>query len=184
MTLKEFEHHALSHYEILYLAALKLTRNPETSKDLVQETYYKAFRSRESFEVGTNCKAWLFRIMMNTNISNYRKKSSRPNKVGFEDVVDFSLYNHVYDVSDFRGRNLSEIDLQFLSADVKEAVGALPASFKSAVELVDLQGFSYQEASEILEIPVGTIMSRLHRGRKLLQGTLEDYRDHFGYWSN
>src|SRR5271169_5365534 len=161
----------------LYTAALRMTRNPADAEDLVQETFLKAYRAFASFELGTNLKAWLYRILTNTYINTYRAKKRRPEIADVEDVEDLYLYHHLAgDPSAGLGRSAEDVALErFTDTDVKEAIEALPDSFRMAVLLADVEGFSYKEIAEITEVPIGTVMSRIHRGRKALQKALLDY---------
>ena len=181
MTGKEFEVQALPHAESLYNTALRLTRNPSDAEDLVQEVFYKSFRSINQFEVGTNMRAWLFKILVNTHISQYRKTSKDPSVAGYDDIEEFSLYSQVHSRSSSLNDAPEGILDRFLDEDIRKAIDKLPDQFKDVVMLVDIEGFSYKEASDILDIPVGTIMSRLFRSRKLLQKYLWEYAVEYGY---
>jgi RNA polymerase sigma-70 factor (ECF subfamily) len=181
MTAREFEEQALPHAETLYNTALRLTRNPTDAEDLVQEVFYKAFRSIDQFQSGTNVRAWLFKILMNTHISQYRKSSKNPTVGGYDDVEEFSLYSQVHDRATALSDSPAAILDRFLEADIKTAIDKLPEQFRDVVMLVDVEGFSYKEAADILETPVGTVMSRLFRGRKLLQKSLWEYAVEYGY---
>ena len=183
MTAKEFEAQALPHAESLYHTALRLTRNPSDAEDLVQEVFFKAFRSLHQFESGTNARAWLFKILMNTHISSYRKQAKDPTMGGYDDVEEFSLYSQVHDRATSLTDTPEGILDKFLDADIRKAIDTLPDAFRDVVMLVDIEGFSYKEASDILEVPVGTIMSRLFRSRKLLQKALWEYAVEYGYVS-
>jgi RNA polymerase sigma-70 factor, ECF subfamily len=169
-----FEREALQHLDRLYSAALRYTRDPSDAEDLVQETVAKAFRSFHQYEPGTNLKAWLYRVLHTTYISMYRKAQRRPQESLQEEIDDFSLYDEVTR----RGATASperEV-LDSLTADeVKQALADLPETFRLAVYLADVEGFSYKEIADIMETPVGTVMSRLHRGRKALQKALATY---------
>ncbi len=154
---------------------MRMARNPADAEDLVQETFLKAYRAYDTFEAGTNLKAWLYRILTNTYINRYRSASRRPTEVDLGDVEDFYLYRRIEGAS-AEGRSVEDIVLDGLvEADVKAAVEALPENFRLPVLLADLEGFSYKEIAEILDIPIGTVMSRLHRGRKALQKALWDF---------
>jgi len=170
-----FETDALAFLDALYRTALRMTRSEADAEDLVQETYIKAFRFREQFTPGTNLKAWLFRILTNTFINSYRRRQSQPEFTELEDVDEFSLYKRM---SDLRTSSTSgNPETQFLDGlvdtEVKDALTELPEKFRSVV-LLDVEGFSYKEIAEMLDIPIGTVMSRLHRGRKFLQKRLLD----------
>jgi RNA polymerase sigma-70 factor (ECF subfamily) len=161
----------------LYSAALRMTRNPADAEDLVQETYLKAYRAFGSFKEGTNLKAWLYRILTNTFINSYRARKRRPEQTDIDDVEDLYLYRRLGGLEAVSaGRSAEEEVLEhFTESEVKAAVEALPEQFRMAVLLADVEGFSYKEIAEILDIPIGTVMSRLHRGRKALQKTLHDF---------
>ena len=168
---------AMEHMSSLYSAAMRMTRNPADAEDLVQETYLKAYRGFGGFTEGTNLKAWLYRILTNTYINSYRAKQRRPDETDLDDVEDLYLYRRIGGLDGSRmGRSAEDelLDL-FSEAEVKAAVEALPESFRMAVLLADVEGFSYKEIAEILEIPIGTVMSRLHRGRKALEKALFDF---------
>lgn len=172
-----FERDALEYARPLYAAALRMTRNPTDAEDLVQETYLKAYRGYHTFEEGTNLKAWLYRILTNTFINNYRRDSRRPNEVELGDVEDLYLYRRIGSGDSAEAARTTEDRVLdgLLEADIKKAVEDLPENFRIPVLLADLEGFSYKEIAEILEIPIGTVMSRLHRGRKAMEKALWDY---------
>lgn len=159
----------------LYSAALRMTRNAADAEDIVQETYLRAYRSYESFEKGTNLRAWLFRILTNTFINAYRAKQRRPQETDVDDVDDLYLYRRVRS-ADFSSRSAEEtlFDL-FTDDEVKQALEDLPESFRLPVLLADVEGFSYREIAEMLDVPIGTVMSRLHRGRKSMQKALAQF---------
>jgi len=167
---------AMEYMPALYTAALRMTRNPADAEDLVQETYLKAYRAFASFELGTNLKAWLYRILTNTYINTYRAKKRRPEIADVEDIEDLYLYRRLSgDQATGLGRSAEEEALErFTDTDVKEAIESLPDTFRMAVLLADVEGFSYKEIAEITEVPIGTVMSRIHRGRKALQKALVD----------
>jgi|SRR5438105_759227 len=168
---------AMEHMPSLYSAALRMTRNPADAEDLVQETYLRAFRGFGGFEEGTNLKAWLYRILTNTFINRYRAKKRRPEETDFDDVEDFYLYKRIGGLEEARQSRSAEDELMdlFPEAEVKGAVESLPENFRLPVLLADVEGFSYKEIAEILDIPIGTVMSRLHRGRKALQKALYEF---------
>ncbi|MCX6431481.1 MAG: sigma-70 family RNA polymerase sigma factor [Actinobacteria bacterium] len=170
-----FERDAMQYLDQLYGAAMRMTRNPADAEDLVQETYLKAFAAFGSFTDGTNLKAWLFRILTNTYINIYRKKQRQPYLTGTDDLTDGQLH----DAESHTPRGLRSAEAEALDrladTDVVEALAAVPEDFRMAVYLADVEGFSYKEIAEIMQTPVGTVMSRLHRGRKLLRELLEDY---------
>jgi RNA polymerase sigma-70 factor (ECF subfamily) len=173
----KFVEEALPFAQSLYGAALNLTRNPSDAEDLVQETFLKAYRSYDSFKEGTNLKAWLYRIMMNTFINIYRAKQRRPQETQVDDIGDFYLYHRLGEVTPYGAARSAEEELlnTFTDTAVKEAMQELPEPFRLAVYLADVEGFSYKEIAEIMDVPIGTVMSRLHRGRKALQHKLYQY---------
>ncbi len=173
----DFERDALQYNRQLYSAAMRMTRNPADAEDLVQETYLKAYRAYHTFTEGTNLKAWLYRILTNTYINKYRKDSRRPNEVDLGTVEDLYLYRRIgSEASAEAARTTEERVLDGLvESDIKEAVEDLPETFRMPVLLADLEGFSYKEIAEILDIPIGTVMSRLHRGRKAMQKRLWEF---------
>jgi len=173
----DFERDAMQYTRQLYSAAMRMTRNPSDAEDLVQETFLKAYRAYHTFEEGTNLKAWLYRILTNTYINKYRKESRRPSEVDLGAVEDLYLYRNIgSEESAEAARTTEERVLDGLvEADIKKAVEDLPENFRLPVLLADLEGFSYKEIAEILDIPIGTVMSRLHRGRKAMQKSLWEY---------
>jgi len=173
----KFVEEALPFAQSLYGAALNLTRNPSDAEDLVQETFLKAFRSYDSFKEGTNLKAWLYRILMNTFINMYRAKQRRPQETQVEDIGDFYLYHRLGEAAPAEAARSAEEELlnTFTDDAVKKAMEELPEPFRLAVYLADVEGFSYKEIAEIMDVPIGTVMSRLHRGRKALQAKLYEY---------
>ncbi len=158
----------------LYAAALRMTRNTAEAEDLVQETYLRAFRGFGGFQAGTNLKAWMYRILTNTYINMYRVKKRRPEQIDLEEVEDLYLYRRLGGLEAAAAGRSAEDELLdfFTEAEVVTAVEELPEQFRIAVLLADVEGFSYKEIAEILDIPIGTVMSRLHRGRKSLQKKL------------
>jgi RNA polymerase sigma-70 factor, ECF subfamily len=172
-----FADQAMEYMGPLYSAALRMTRNPADAEDLVQETYLRAYRAFGTFREGTNLKAWLYRILTNTFINQYRAAKRRPEQVDLEDVEDLYLYRRLGGLESAlagRGPEAEVID-RIPEAAVKEAVESLPEQFRMAVLLADVEGFAYKEIAEILDVPIGTVMSRLHRGRKLLQKRLWEF---------
>ena len=172
-----FVEQAMQHMDSLYAGALRMTRNPSDAEDLVQETYLKAYRGFGGFEEGTNLKAWLFRILTNTYINRYRQQKRRPDETDLDDIEDFYLYRRLGSIDQERLSRSAEDQLLELFTDdeVKDALESLPETFRMAVLLADVEGFAYKEIAEILDIPIGTVMSRLHRGRKALQKGLYDF---------
>jgi len=171
----EFEAEALRHLDALYRTALRMTRSEADAEDLVQETYIRAFRFREQFTLGTNMKAWLFRILTNTFINTYRRKAAQPEVTDLEGVDEFSLYRRMADDRAASSSPDPEAELlnRVVDTEVTDALEELPEKFRTTV-LLDVEGFSYKEIAEMLSIPIGTVMSRLHRGRKFLQKRLYD----------
>jgi RNA polymerase sigma-70 factor (ECF subfamily) len=170
---KRFEEEALPLLDSLYGAALRMTRNPTDAEDLVQETMLRAYRSFESFEPGTNLKAWLFRILTNAYINTYRKRQREPRKVSQDEVEEFDLYQQLKDHDpDFSVTPENIVLDRLVDSDIIEAIDDLPEQFRLAVVLSDIEGFSYAEMADIMGVPMGTVMSRLHRGRKALQKRL------------
>jgi RNA polymerase sigma-70 factor (ECF subfamily) len=170
-----FERDALQYVDQLYSAALRMARHPSDAEDLVQEAYAKAYASFHQYKPGTNLKAWLYRILTNTYINLYRKRQREPKRSGTEQVEDWQLGQAI----EHHDPGLRSAEAQALDhlpdSDVKQALQAIPEDFRLAVYFVDIEGFPYKEAAEILDVPIGTVMSRLHRGRKLLRELLSDY---------
>jgi RNA polymerase sigma-70 factor (ECF subfamily) len=168
---------AMPYMDPLYSAALRMTRNPADAEDLVQETFLRAYRGFGGFKDGTNLKAWLYKILTNTFINTYRAKKRRPEETEFDDVEDFSLYGRLRGLEAADAERTPETEvLDAMPEDaVKEALESLPEQFRMAVLLADVEGFSYKEIADIMEVPIGTVMSRLHRGRKQLQKRLWEF---------
>ena len=171
---ERFVEEAMAFMPSLYSAAMRMTRNPSDAEDLVQETYLKAYRAFGSFEQGSNLKAWLYKILTNTFINSYRAKRRRPEESDVEDVEDLYLYRHLGGIDAGRSAEEEVLD-HFTDDEVKEAVDSLPEAFRIAVLLADVEGFSYKEIADITGVPIGTVMSRLHRGRRALQKALAEY---------
>ena len=180
---EEFSALVEQHLDGLYRTALRLTRNRAAAEDLVQETFLRAWRSLHTFQPGTNARAWLFRILTNAHIDSYRKTEREPEIVDQEEVGEQYLYARVQDSDELRRQgNPEEIALRrIMDADVEQALASLPEAFRTAVILADLEEFSYKEIAGMLGVPIGTVMSRLFRGRRLLQGALWDYAVREGY---
>ena len=177
---KRFERDALQYMNQLYAAALRYTRNQDDAQDLVQDTYAKAYTSFHQFEPGTNLKAWLYRVLTTTFINNYRKDQRRP-QTSDSEIEDWQLADAASHTSD-QGKSTEDVVLESLpDSDIKRALTEIPEEFRMAVYLADVEGFSYKEIAEIVNVPTGTVMSRLHRGRKLLREKLSGYARELGY---
>ncbi len=174
-----FDREFLPHIHSMYNFGYRLTLDRDDAKDLVQDTYFKAFRFIESFQKGTNAKAWLFRILKNSFINDYRKKTKEPGKVDYQEVE--SYYNSD-DVNrqitpDLRVDSLKDM----IGDEISNALNALDVDFRTVIILCDLEGFKYEEMAKILDIPIGTVRSRLHRARQLLKDKLSQYAKSMGY---
>ncbi|WP_337864539.1 sigma-70 family RNA polymerase sigma factor [Ignavibacterium sp.] len=176
---EDFEREAIPHMDALFNFALKMTGDSDEADDLVQETYLKAFRFFDKFEKGTNCKAWLFRIMKNTYINKYRKETKEPDKVDYEEVENF--YENVRPSSTDSAHLEKDIFDNLLDDELSEAINSLPDDFKTVVILCDIEGFTYEEIADFIDVPVGTVRSRLHRARKMLFIKLQKYASERGY---
>ncbi len=180
---EDFEAGVLAQLDSLYRTALRLTHNQQEAEDLVQETMLKAFRFAKSYTPGTNLRAWLFRILNTSAINRYRKQATRPTTTPLPEGEDFYLYNQIRDIS---GQELSaaaeeEVLSKYLDEDVYNALNALPLNFRMPVILADIEGMSYKEIAETLQIPIGTVMSRISRARRQLQNLLWQYAKDKGY---
>ena len=175
-----FERDALVFTDQLYAAALRYTKNPEDARDLVQDTYLKAFTSFHQFEEGTNLRAWLYRVLTTTFINTYRKGQRQP-QIAQAELEDWQIAQAQSHTSDL-GKSAEVEALENLpDSDIKRALQEMPEDFRLVVYLADVEGFSYKEIAEIVDVPAGTVMSRLHRGRKLLREKLTDYARELGY---
>jgi RNA polymerase sigma-70 factor (ECF subfamily) len=175
----EFEKEAVPHMDAVYNFALRMTGDEDDADDLVQETYMKAFRFFDKFEKGTNCKAWLFRILKNSFINDYRKQTKEPNKVDYDDVQNF--YENIKS-NEVESKHY-ELDAfsNLLDDDISKAITELPEDFRTVIILNDIEGFTYEEIADFVDIPVGTVRSRLHRARKMLYVQLFDYAKDRGF---
>lgn len=176
---EDFEEEIIPHLDAMYNFALRLTSDPSDAEDLVQDTIVKAFRFFSSYEKGTNAKAWLFRILKNSYINNYRKKSKKPSQVDYDEVSTFyeTIRAERTDTSDLEDKMFREL----IDDDISNALDELPEDFRTVVLLCDVEGFTYEEIANMLDVPIGTIRSRLHRGRNLLKAQLMEYAKKRGY---
>jgi RNA polymerase sigma-70 factor (ECF subfamily) len=174
-----FEKEFLPHIDAMYNFAYRITYDEDAAKDLLQDTYYKAYKFIESFQAGTNAKAWLFRILKNSFINEFRKKNKEPAKVDYQDVETYYNSDDVNEVitSDLRVEVLQDM----IGDEVSNALNALAVDFRIVIILCDLEGFTYEEMSKILDIPIGTVRSRLHRARNLLRERLKSYAKSMGF---
>jgi RNA polymerase sigma-70 factor (ECF subfamily) len=174
-----FEVEFLPHIDAMYNFAYRITYDEDSAKDLLQDTYYKAYKFIESFQVGTNAKAWLFRILKNSFINEFRKKNKEPAMVDYQDVETYYNSDDVNEVitSDLRVEVLQDM----IGDEVSNALNALAVDFRIVIILCDLEGFTYEEMSKILDIPIGTVRSRLHRARNLLREKLQSYAKSMGF---
>lgn len=173
---RDFAQQAMQYAPQLYSAAVRMTRSKADAEDLVQETYLRAYRGYSNFTEGTNLRAWLFRILTNTFINTYRAKQRRPIESDLGDIEDLYMYRRLPSLGTTRSAEDQLFDL-FTDDEVKEALESLPENFRMPVLLADVEGFSYKEIAEMLDVPIGTVMSRLHRGRKGMQKRLWDYAE-------
>ncbi|MBO9638287.1 sigma-70 family RNA polymerase sigma factor [Siphonobacter aquaeclarae] len=175
-----FDRELMPHIQSMYNFAFRLTQDEDDANDLVQDTYLKAFRFINSFEKGTNAKAWLFRILKNSFINDYRRKSKEPSKVDYQEVetyYDSEEMAGTAQTTDLRAETVQEL----LGDEVTNALNALPVDFRTVLILCDVEGFTYEEMAKILDIPIGTVRSRLHRARMLLKEKLKGYASSMGY---
>jgi len=179
---EEFQKEAIPHMDALFNFALRMVGDSDDANDLVQETYLRAFRFWDKFEKGTNCKAWLFRILKNTYINSYRKQTKEPNKVDYEEVENF--YENAKPSSTEDAHLEKEIFDNLLDDEVSRAISSLPEDFRTVVILSDIEGFTYEEIADFIDCPVGTVRSRLHRARKMLFTKLHKYASEKGYALN
>jgi RNA polymerase sigma-70 factor (ECF subfamily) len=174
-----FEKEFLPHIDALYNFGYHLTYNEDDANDLVQETYLKAYRFIDSYEQGTNAKAWLFKILKNGFINDYRKKVKQPNKVDYEEI---GAYHDQEDTKFVGTVDLrQEIFQDMIGDEVTKAINSLPVDFRTVILLCDVEGFTYEEIAKIINIPIGTVRSRLHRARNMLKEVLRDYARSMGY---
>ncbi|MDH3471657.1 MAG: sigma-70 family RNA polymerase sigma factor [Acidimicrobiia bacterium] len=178
----DFENDAMEFAPQLYSAALRMTRNPADAEDVVQETYLKAYRAYHTFQAGTNLKAWLYRILTNTYINKYRTAQRRPTETELGELEDFYLFKRMGESGVSTASESAEDELldTIIDSNIRDALEALPEHFRMPVLLADMEGLSYKEIAEILDVPIGTVMSRLHRGRKALQKRLWDFAQERG----
>lgn len=178
----DFNEEIIPHLDALYNFALRLTSDPNEAEDLVQDTVVKAYRFFSSYEKGTNAKAWLFRILKNSYINNYRKKSKKPQQVDYDEVSTFyeTVRAERTDTSDLENKMYREL----MDDDITGALEQLPEDFRTVVLLCDVEGFTYEEIANMLDVPIGTIRSRLHRGRNLLKAQLMEYAQKRGFASS
>jgi len=170
---QDFEREAIPHMDALYNFALKLSGDSDDANDLLQETYMRAFRFFDKFEKGTNCKAWLYRIMKNLYINSYKKKTSGPLKVDYEEIENF--YENIKPSNTDDAHLEREIFDSLLDDEVSQALATLPEDFRTVIILSDIEGYTYEEIAEFVDCPIGTVRSRLHRARKMLFTKLHKY---------
>jgi RNA polymerase sigma-70 factor (ECF subfamily) len=177
-----FEHEVMQHLDALYRTAMRMTRNAQDAEDLVQETMLRAYRFLDRFQPGTNLRAWLFKILTNTYINRYRKAASEPRVDSLDDAEELSLYRYLDSEAASRGGSVeAQVLDRFAENDIKTAIEALPSQYRITVLLADVEGFSYNDIAEITNVKKGTVMSRLFRGRRLLQKALVDQARSAGF---
>ncbi len=176
---QDFNDEIIPHLDALYNFGLRLTSDPNDAEDLVQDTIVKAYRFFSSYEKGTNAKAWLFRILKNSYINNYRKKSKKPHEVDYDEVATFyeTIRDERTETSDLEDKMFREL----IDDDLSQALDSIPEDFRTVVLLCDVEDFTYEEIANMLDVPIGTIRSRLHRGRNLLKAQLMEYAAKRGY---
>lgn len=176
---EDFNDEIIPHLDALYNFGLRLTADPNDAEDLVQDTIVKAYRFFSSYEKGTNAKAWLFRILKNSYINNYRKKSKKPAEVDYDEVASFyeSIRAERTETSDLEDKMFRDL----IDDDLSKALNGIPEDFRTVVLLCDVEDFTYEEIANMLDVPIGTIRSRLHRGRNLLKAQLMEYAEKRGY---
>lgn len=174
-----FEKEFMPHADALYNFAYQLSYNDDDANDLVQETYMKAFRFIDSYQEGTNSKAWLFKILKNIFINEYRRKKREPEKIDYDDVIIFSDEDDDNSAAYFDLRE--DMFDNMLGDEITNALNKLPIEFKTVILLCDIEGFTYEEIAKIIDIPIGTVRSRLHRARNMLKQLLKDYADQMGF---
>jgi RNA polymerase sigma-70 factor (ECF subfamily) len=174
---EDFTNDAMQYAPQLFATALRMTRNKSDAEDLVQETFLKGWRAFDSYQQGTNLRAWLFRIMTNTFINKYNSQQRRPQETELDEVEELFLFRRMgaFDQSKMSQSAEDQMLELFTDDEVKNAIEELPETFRIPVLLSDVEGFSYKEIAEMLEVPIGTVMSRLHRGRKAMQKMLYEY---------
>ena len=176
-----FQADAMGYADALFSAALRMTKNRADAEDLVQETFLKAYRAYGGYQEGTNLRAWLYRILTNAYITSYRSKQRRPEIADVDDVEELYLFKRVADVDGTLSRSAEDqVFTALTDEDIKTALDSLPETFRLVVYFADVEGLSYAEIAEITDVPVGTVMSRLHRGRKALQKALTPYAERHG----
>ncbi len=176
-----FESELLPHADALYNFAFHLTYNEDDANDLVQEAFLKAYKYIHNYQPGTNAKAWLFRILKNTFINDYRKSSRLPDTIDYQELVDIHMEDEI--VASYQNDLRDDLFNGTMGDEISAALNSLPVDFKTVILLCDIEGFSYEEISKILEIPIGTVRSRLHRARNVLKNKLQAYAESMGYKS-